>query len=477
MGLLSLLAAALLALNFSNIDDLSGHKVAVLVGSLIDIQLTENNPDVRLERFNTQSDLMRALEMDKVDCAFSDSTFLLCSSEIKPWMKLAFSGILPADIAAAFNPNSVELCSSFNRYIARIRRSGELAETVKRWSAPDVDNIQPLPFPEGEKILNVAVCGGNIPFTFFSRERFVGIEPEIVEGFAREMGYGVIYHEYEFGAVAAALATSRVDIALVGMCVTPERARTVLFSDPYFHTCNVCVVKEDIEAAGEGFFRRAYDSFYNNIIAQQRYLLILEGLGNTMIMSVLAALFGTLLGAFIAWRSFGPRRKWWHAFLKIYGSIMHGVPLLVLLLIMFYLVFAKTGLSSIAIATVTFTVYLTYACAEIFINGVKSVPVGQKKAAISLGLTPFQAFRHVVFPQMLSYVIPSYEAELVTLVKETAVAGFIAVVDLTKATDIIQSRTFDAFFPLMSGAVIYFIICALIAKGLDFILKKTNRRC
>lgn len=466
------------ARDIGRVEDLAGLKTAVMLGSVADIEMSSNHGEVQLKRFGSPAEMIRALEMGKVDAVITDSTMLMTLQENKHWIKTCFSGFLPSDISAVFSYEKIELCDRFNSFLAEKKLDGTHRRLMEKWNVENVDTVKMPPFPQArEGVLRVGVIGGNIPFSFYAHERFQGIEPELLEMFASSMGYGVEYHEYEFGAISAALQSSRIDMAIASMSVTAERQRSLLFSDPYFHTCCVCITNAKLHSVPqESFFRGLARSFHNNIVAQKRYLLILEGLENTLYMSLLSILLGTILGAFMAWRSFGPRKRLWHAFLKVYGALMHGIPLLVLLLIMFYLVFAHTGFTSVSIAVVTFTVFLAYQCCEIFITGVESVPPGQMKAAISLGFTRFQGFVYVVLPQALKNIIPSYEAELVNIIKETSVAGFIAVIDLTKATDIIQSRTFDAFFPLMTGAAIYMLVCMLVGRLLKWCLKKVNRR-
>lgn len=478
MKILSLLISFLLTVGVSSVEDLAGLKTAVLVGSVTDIGLSQEHPELDLRRFNTPSDMVRALDLGKVDVMLTDSTFLMSAGEDLGWLEMYFGGLYPAPVGMAFDYSSSELCKAFNDFLKLEKDSGRYDEIIARWSVPDYSSVS-MPERSGDfdEVLNVGIVGGNIPFTFFAHEQFCGIEPELINSFASSIGRKVVYHEYEFGALWAALRTGRIDMAVSEICITPERAREVLFSDPYFYTSVVCIGRSGKTVARDSFFTGIKRSFYNNIIAEERYMLIWEGLENTIFMALFAAFFGTLLGALMAWRCFGPRKKIWHKVMKVYGSIMHGVPLLVLLLIMFYLILANTGFSSRVVAAITFTVYFTYACCEIFVSGVESVNPGQMMAAVSLGFTPFQSFRYVVFPQALKHIIPSYEAELVTVIKETCLAGFIAVVDLTKATDIIQSRTFDAFFPLIMGALIYFVICAIIAWGLKLFLKKMNKRC
>ena len=267
--------------------------------------------------------------------------------------------------------------------------------------------------------------------------------------------------------------SGRVDLVSGFMFITPERAKNILFSDPYYSCSCVCVVPTQTVTDNKTFIQRTADSFRQNLLVENRWRLLLQGLGTTLIVSLFSILLGTLLGMLMCWRACSRHKKLWEGILRVYGAIMHGVPLLVILMLMFYVVFAGTSLTAITIAIITFAISFGYASCEIFRSGIDSVPKGQTEAARSLGFSRSQAFRYIVLPQAVKKIIPFYEGEAVNLIKETSIIGFIAIIDLTKAANIIQSRTFDAFFPLIIISLIYFFLTWLLSFALRK-LTKTN---
>ena len=132
--------------------------------------------------------------------------------------------------------------------------------------------------------------------------------------------------------------------------------------------------------------------------------------------------------------------------------------MVVLLMILFYIVFAGSGLSGVWVAVIGFGLNLAAYVCEMIRTGIQSVDIGQTEAALALGFTGPRAFFQIVMPQATKQFLPVFKGELVSLIKLTSVVGYIAVQDLTKMSDIIRSRTFEAFFPLISTAIIYFII-------------------
>jgi len=221
------------------------------------------------------------------------------------------------------------------------------------------------------------------------------------------------------------------------------------------------------------FFHKIVDSFHNNIIRENRYLLIIEGLKTTATISVLATFLGTLLGALIC-----SMRMSSNPFLqvpsRIYISVLRGTPVLVVLMIIFYVVFASVDISPLLVAVIAFGLNFAAYVSEMFRTGIESVDRGQSEAGIAMGFTEVATFIHVVLPQALRRILPVYKGEMISLVKMTSVVGYIAVQDLTKASDIIRSRTFDAFFPLIMVAVLYFLISWMLMLSLGFIERKIN---
>ena len=139
---------------------------------------------------------------------------------------------------------------------------------------------------------------------------------------------------------------------------------------------------------------------------------------------------------------------------------------------MFYVVLAETPLSATAVAVVTFSLCFASSAGNIFDTAISSVPKGQTEAGLSLGFTPLKTFNGIVFPQALRKGLPLFAGECVSLLKNTSIVGYIAIQDLTRASDLIRSRTFDAVIPLLIVTILYFILAWIIRKLLNLCLPK-----
>lgn len=216
-------------------------------------------------------------------------------------------------------------------------------------------------------------------------------------------------------------------------------------------------------------FEQLAKDFQNNLIVGDRYLMLLRGLGTTLLIALCAAIIGIVLGSVIAlmrlstWRV-GKRFHPLRAIAGFYVDIIRGTPMVVQLMIMYYIILAASSLSKEVIAIISFGLNSAAYTSEIVRGGILAVDKGQTEAGRSLGLSSSQTMLLVVLPQSVRIVIPSLFNEFIMLLKETSVVGFIGLMDLTKAGDFIRSRTYAAFFPLLSVAVIYFVIVSILTR-------------
>ena len=218
-------------------------------------------------------------------------------------------------------------------------------------------------------------------------------------------------------------------------------------------------------------FDSIVESFTNNLIAEDRYRLILDGLQVTLLITFCAVLLGTLLGGLVCWMRMS-RRAWLSKAAKIYIDLMRGMPVLVLLMLMYYVVMAPLGTKGIAVAVITFAMNTAAYISEMLRTTIQSIDRGQTEAALALGYTQRQTFLRIILPQVVRAVMPVYQGEVISLLKGTSVVGYIAVSDMTRASDLIRSRTFDAFFPLIVTAVIYFLIAWVIGLLLTSLVRR-----
>ncbi|MBQ5823402.1 MAG: amino acid ABC transporter permease [Clostridia bacterium] len=236
--------------------------------------------------------------------------------------------------------------------------------------------------------------------------------------------------------------------------------------------------------AGWGDFA---DEFKLNFIEGDRWEWLLDGFKNTLLITFCSCLLGIVLGVVIAIvRStydktgadmkkrggFGYRLlAFFNGVCNIYLTIIRGTPVVVQLLIMYFVIFASST-NGTGVAIIAFGINSGAYVAEIFRSGIMSVDKGQFEAGRSLGLNYIQTMIHIIIPQMFKIVLPTLCNEFIVLLKETSVAGYVGIVDLTKAGDLIRGRTFSAFMPLIAVALIYLVVVMIFTA----LVRKLERR-
>lgn len=218
------------------------------------------------------------------------------------------------------------------------------------------------------------------------------------------------------------------------------------------------------------------EDFRLNFIEDGRYKYILQGLGNTLIISLLAVLVGIAIGFLVAIiRSNHDKTghmKLANALCKIYLTVVRGTPTMIQLLIIYYVIFASVNVPKIVVAFVAFGLNSGAYVAEIVRSGIMAVDQGQFEAGRSLGLNYKQTMRYIVMPQAFKNVLPALGNEFIVLLKETSISGYIGLTDLTHGGDIIRGITYSPLLPLLAVAVIYLIL----VMGLSYCMGRLERR-
>lgn len=222
-----------------------------------------------------------------------------------------------------------------------------------------------------------------------------------------------------------------------------------------------------------------WDRIYLNLIEDGRYWYLLNGLKITLIVTFFAVILGILIGLLVAVvkvAAAGNRKLRPLEFLvNLYITVIRGTPVMVQLLIIYFIVFSAVDVSQVVVAIVAFGINSGAYVSETIRSGILAVNKGQTEAGRSLGFTAWQTYRYIVLPQALKNILPALGNEFIALLKETAVVGYIGLQDLTMGGDIIRSRTYDAFIPLLTVAIIYLLFVMILSAGLKRLERRLRR--
>jgi polar amino acid transport system permease protein/polar amino acid transport system substrate-binding protein len=216
--------------------------------------------------------------------------------------------------------------------------------------------------------------------------------------------------------------------------------------------------------------------FVNNFITDNRWEYIADGLATTLQVTFFAVIIGIVLGFLIAivrstYDKTG-KLKVLNAVCKLYLTVIRGTPVVVQLLIIYFVIFGSVDISKVLVAVMAFGFNSGAYVAEIFRSGIMSIDGGQFEAGRSLGFNYVQTMRYIIMPQAFKNVLPALGNEFIVLLKETSVAGYIALQDLAKGGDIIRSRTYDAFMPLIMVALIYLVMVLIFTKLVNMLERR-----
>ena len=458
-------------------EDLAGHTVAVAANSSIDLVLSKNE-EIDLLRIGI-GELAVAVRSGRAEFAMMQEIQFDANHLRDMGLRKCFTGFMKGNAAVAVRQEDTVLCAAFNTFLHEFIASGERDQWLHDWSNnPDSMAVARRSIPvntEGKTIVNGITL--SYPFLFMKDEQLAGLEVDLMERFCRWGGYRAEYRIVDFPALIPALNTGKVDALVSHIQVTPERAKQVLFSDPYFEG-SICCFGRDPEASsgsGKGLAQTVRDSIYANLIMEQHWKLLLQGLLVTLEISLFSILLSILLGAgfcFLRMR----RSRALSGTVKLFTETVQGIPVLVVLMIMCYVIFAKSHVSGTLVAIFSFGLFYGARFSELFRSGMLSVGRGQWEAGAALGLSKFQTFRLIAFPQAFRHIIPVFKGEIVSLVKSTSIVGYVAVMDLTCASNVIRARTFDAFFPLILVSIIYILLSRLSARALNALERKVNSK-
>ncbi len=460
---------------YETLSDFAGARFASLSGGVYDKLLQEVIADAKdFSYYNSVPDIVAALKADRVDAGVLDEPLAQLAAAKNEGLKIFEEPVVRDKYGYAL-PKGSPLREQFNEVIAKFKEDGTIASLKEKWLGAD-ESIKVLMEQDwlGDKgTIRYYYDGAHEPMTYLgSSGEPLGLEIDLLLLIARELDMKVEMTTCEFASLITALESGKADVVSGSLSITEERAKRVDFADTHYDSALVLLVRDlDGELQEKGFWANIEDSFQSTFVVEGRWRLILRGLGVTILISVFSGLFGLCLGFLICMlRRINCKPTQW--FGAVFVRLIQGTPIVVFLMILYYGIFGSADISEILVAIIGFSINFAAYSSEMMRTGIETVDKGQSEAALAMGYTKSQTFFKIVLPQAARNFIPVLKGEFISMVKMTSVVGYIAVQDLTKVSDIIRSRTMEAFFPLIMTAVIYFVIANMMTAALSFAERK-----
>ena len=461
----------------TSLDQLNSAKITIGVdqGSAAEIAVRDQFSSANIAYYLDKIMGLEAVSQKKIDAFACDRLQLELS--IKNGMKgirlLSDSLGEPVSVAVGISPVSKirDLEGKLNRFISEIRSDGTLDDMLTRWLTDEDAVVPAIPLPDHASLhLTVGTSGIVQPYSYYRGSELTGFDIELGRRFAAWLGADLQFKVYDYGAIVAAAVTGDVDCIMANLNVTEERKEAITFSDVLYISSVGIVVQDDTGIGAEDSESSTHATVWNSVktsfektfLREDRWQLFLVGIGNTLLISVFSILLGTILGflLFLLCRKGG---RLSNKITDVCLWLVQGMPTVVLLMVLYYIVFGKLSISGIAVSVIGFTMTFGASVFGLVKTGVGAIDSGQYEAAYALGYSDWKTLYRFILPQALPLVMSSYQKELIGLLKATAVVGYIAVQDLTKMGDIVRSRTYEAFFPLIAVTLIYFCLESLLS--------------
>ena len=470
------------SLTASAVDRLNGKVIGSATGTTYDEIVKRRLPDVTFSYYTSYSDMVAALTAGKIAAFACDEPVLkgIMAENDQVTMLPEYLDTFEYGYIFDKSQRGTALCGQMSEFIRDLKADGTLKQLEDKWLNGHIDEAEMPDFHalSGENgAVSLALDAMNPPFEFLRGEEYAGFEIELAARFCERYGYALNIQNMDFSAILTSVQTGKADFGASTISITEERKQSVAFSEPHYRGGTVLAVLKGGEGAsaaapvngeaastgkdGTGFVSAILSSFTKTFIRENRWQLFLRGIVTTLVITVASVFLGTALGflVFMLCRNGNPAAN---AVTRFSLWLVQGMPMVVLLMILYYVVFGNIAIDGIIVAVLGFTLTFGSAVFGLMKLGVGAVDPGQYEAAYALGYSNRRTFFRIILPQALPHVLEAYRGEIVGLIKATAVVGYIAVQDLTKMGDIVRSRTYEAFFPLIAVTVIYFMLEGLI---------------
>lgn len=484
---------------FETLADFNGKTVGTLTGAAYE-QLLE--PDCEGLTWNYYDDLatmIAALQKGDIEALVLDSPVAELAAAQYPRELAVFPEVISACDFSMILQKGGDLTEPVSQVIRELKADGTLDALKKKWFSGDeehmrIDWSQYNVSKRKGGVLRYAFDPSTMPMVYIGDDgEPSGLETELVLMAADRLDMGVEFINTKASSLMMYVQQGQADIGACCLVITEERLESMDFCESYYSggvvfLCRKDTVSERIlenasahpaglteEETAPGIFDSLWSSFEKTFIRESRWKFIADGLLVTLRISVFAGILGTALG-FLLCLCLRSRMRVLSFLAGTFSKLIQGIPSLVVLMITYFIVFGAVKIDPVLVGIIAFSVLFAVSVSGILNTGIESVDRGQREAAVSLGFGKAGAFRRIVIPQAIRHVLPLYKSEFVTMMKLTSIVGYISIEDLTKAGDIIRSRTYEAFFSLIATAVIYFILSFVIAFCIEKIEAALNSK-
>lgn len=425
-----------------SVEDLAGTTIGVQIGTTGAIYAEDfvaENPGTEVIRYNKGADAVQALKQQKIDAVLIDEQPALAFVEKNNELTIADEEFAVEEYAIGIAKENTELLYQINDALEAIKVNGTMDEIVANYIG-DEKGEHPYESPEGltreNGTLTMATNVAFPPYEYYEDKTAVGIDIDMMQAIADYLNMDLVVSDMEFDSVIMAVQSGKADVAAAGLTVTEDRLKNISFSESYTTAKQVIIYNNGEKAEKMSLADKIYQTF----IEKNRWQYIPKGLANTLLITV-----------------------------------FRGTPMVVQLLIMYYVVFAQTAVNPLIAAVIAFGLNSGAYLSEAIRSGIMAIEIGQFEAGRSMGFNYHETVRYIIMPQAIKVSLPAIFNEYIALLKESSIVGYIGLMDLTKAGDIIRSNTYEALVPLVSVALVYLALVMIMTSFVSRLERRLKR--
>ena len=466
----------------TKLNQLTGKRVGVLPFTFAAMQLDEKLPDAIPFYASQERDLFYLLGAEKIDAFLINEPrakeFLPNYPQFTPIPEF----IVRTDYAFFFSSARRDLSEAFSRQVRAMKKNGMLRAIQNKWISP-LNAQSELPPGESDTpkgVLRMGVKIGRDPFAFIRNEKYAGYELELAQRAAAAMGYGVEFVRLDPDDFEQAIIDGKVAFGASEISSSLTSSGKLVYSEPHYNGGLIAVVRDktknrpvhvDLITSIKFFLKEQAFSLHRSLWKDNHMRKILGGFKNTLIIALSAVFFGSILGIPLCMLR-QSKRKSLSLPADIVCALIYNIPILILLMGLYYVVFLRFRLSPMAAAITIFILRFTASSCRLYMTTLDHIGGVQLDAARALCLGKFSFFRKVILPQAAAYLAKPFREEIIRLIELTTVVGYISVWDLTKEVDWIRGHTYESFFPIAFATLLYFILSMFLITVISLISKR-----
>ena len=468
----------------TRLGQLEGKRVGVLPFTFAAAELDEKIPGAIPFYASQEQDLYYLLEAGKLDAFVSGEPQARSTLPLYPQFIQLPEYLTHVDYAFFFPASRREVSEAFSRQVRAMKKNGTLKAIQNKWMSPAsasaVLPTAPDDAPYG--VLRMGVLIDREPFACIRNGQLAGYELEVAQHAAWSMGYLVEFVRLTADEFEQALVDGKVDFAASEIRSKNTSSGKLVYSEPHYHGGLVVVVPDKTRVRQVHmalipqikFFLKEQAFSMNRALWKDNHMRqILGGFKTTLLITVSSVFFGTILGIPLCMLR-QSKRKRISVPADAVCALLYNIPILILLMGMYYVVLRRFGFRPLTAAFVVFILRFTASACRLYMTTLDHIGGVQLDAARALCLRSATFFRRIIFPQAAAYLAKPFREEIIRLVELTTVVGYISVWDLTKVVDWIRARTYESFFPIAFATLLYFLLSLSLIAVISLIGKKVG---